>query len=173
MTKEHQLLKEAASLLEAVLHDQPDKHNIHHWLMEVGQLHPEPVTALSWEQAKDKILEKEGYRNYAHFNDNPERMHDDWDWHFKKISEAAHLFMEANRVSQWIPVEENSMPEIGVDVVVVIEHVTTKEKSRVILRLTQSDNYPWIFPDTQAVLSTKWTPILWQPLPVVPEIRKQ
>lgn len=88
------------------------------------------------------------------------------------LTKAAHLFMTSNREQRWIPVEER-LPDVFEEVVVICEHSETKKRSKHILKLASDPMYPWINFTDDSVLPTVLLPVLWQPLPVVPEVTKQ
>lgn len=121
---------------------------------------------ISWEEACEQVAKE---NNAEHWNDLiGSAVHGYYTADVLQFcSQAAHLFMQANRVSRWIPVEER-LPEEDEEVTVVIEHVTCKDRHVRTMRLAPYMFQCWIFYDN-SVLGSIYKVILWQPLPEIPK----
>lgn len=131
---------------------------INNFLFQSQEPSPASVPpALTWEQAKQKVAKDNGHETWF-------LMIEDFA-HYREIGaietaeeEAAHLFMEANRLQRWIPVEER-LPPTGQQIL----FATKKHVYR--------GSYVEVFGSKEFVDSAICCVgvVAWQPLPEVPK----
>jgi hypothetical protein len=166
MKTERELLKEAAAQLEHLMSACDMTNHLEEETIMLkakinAHLSQPDAVAMTLQQAKDKVaLKRYGGKDWDEFkNDNPTTVLMEL-----LMNEAAHLFMESNRVQRWIPVEER-LPDVF-DVLILVMQDAPNGKQYPVIKwaayLKEENEFHTDY-------AQEW-PTHWQPLPEVPGV---